>query len=353
MEIPNDLDEFRDDWINELVTTKSIKVPTEQPKESQEAITSDAIKLYITGTEYEMKKDYNTAISYYKKAMRLDSEVEYKYMKDFRKANVVKQSKVSNDADLDISQLELDERPEIIQQNSRLLDLPDDVMILLLKVAIAYDLDLTLRISLTCKKLRDLVKSPSVWKHLCRINHPNESEYSLNLKLELYNSSWLDMWLEKPRVRTDGVYISTVKYQRTGYSETLSYLQPVHMVTYYRYVRFISKSKFILLTTPVKPSEVVKVFLFNKIFNPKSKLPGLIKGNYKWEGETLIKMDWVQIGKNTEYFSSIMKVKSKIVGRHDTIQWRNFTSLNSFSDEEYEYPKKQQKSFIFSRVLRY
>lgn len=214
MEIPNDLDEFREDWINELVTIKSANLTVEPSSilKNQEAKAKEAIDLFKKGTEYEMKKDYTTAISFYKKAMRLDAEVEFKYMKDFRKTHIAKISKVSNDPAFDFSRLELSRSFEIIEQNSPFLDLPEDLLILFLKVAIAYDLDLTLRLSLTCKKLRDLIKAPSVWKYLCLVNHPNENECSLNLKLELYNFSWLDMWLEKPRVRTDGVSSNLYRY---------------------------------------------------------------------------------------------------------------------------------------------
>ncbi|CAB4417894.1 unnamed protein product [Rhizophagus irregularis] len=47
------------------------------------------------------------------------------------------------------------------------------------------------------------------------------------------------MYIERPRVRLDGVYISKCKYLRPGLAEN-TWIQPIHLVTYYRYIRLFS-----------------------------------------------------------------------------------------------------------------
>jgi F-box protein 9 len=53
-------------------------------------------------------------------------------------------------------------------------------------------------------------------------------------------SSWRLMFHTRPRIRFSGVYISTVNYVRPGASSAnqVSWNTPVHIVTYYRYLRF-------------------------------------------------------------------------------------------------------------------
>ena len=64
----------------------------------------------------------------------------------------------------------------------------------------------------------------------------------------------------RPRLRFNGCYISTVNYQRPGASQQNQYnwtSSPIHIVTYYRYLRFFRDGTVISLLTTAEPIDVV------------------------------------------------------------------------------------------------
>ena len=60
------------------------------------------------------------------------------------------------------------------------------------------------------------------------------------------------MFRNRPRLRFGGVYISTVNYVRPGASlpnQQMTWSTPLHVVTYYRYLRFYRDGSCISLLT--------------------------------------------------------------------------------------------------------
>jgi len=57
------------------------------------------------------------------------------------------------------------------------------------------------------------------------------------------------MFLQRPHMRFDGLYVSRNTYIRTGLTEW-RYRNPVHLVTYFRYLRFLPEGRFITRTSP-------------------------------------------------------------------------------------------------------
>ena len=74
--------------------------------------------------------------------------------------------------------------------------------------------------------------------------------------------TYRQMFRLRPRIRFNGLYISTVNYSRPGAPSTsqLTWNSPVLIVTYYRYLRFYRDGTAISLLTTTDPSEVVPVF---------------------------------------------------------------------------------------------
>ncbi|KAK5634815.1 hypothetical protein RRF57_010528 [Xylaria bambusicola] len=72
-------------------------------------------------------------------------------------------------------------------------------------------------------------------------------------------ATWQSMFQRRPRVRFNGCYISTVNYIRPGQSSGhhLTWNTPVHIVTYYRYLRLFRDGTVISLTTTDEPAHVV------------------------------------------------------------------------------------------------
>lgn len=74
--------------------------------------------------------------------------------------------------------------------------------------------------------------------------------------------TYRNMFRNRPRIRFNGVYISTVNYTRPGAhtSTVTTWGAPVHIVTYYRYLRFFRDGAAISLLTTAEPSEVIPHF---------------------------------------------------------------------------------------------
>ena len=76
-----------------------------------------------------------------------------------------------------------------------------------------------------------------------------------------YKNSYRHMFYSRPRIRFNGLYISTCNYIRPGAfhssSTTVTGAAPVHIVTYYRYLRFYPDGTCLSLLTTHEPPEVV------------------------------------------------------------------------------------------------
>lgn len=72
-------------------------------------------------------------------------------------------------------------------------------------------------------------------------------------------SSWQRMFRLRPRIRFNGCYISTVNYIRPGQpsASLATWANPVHIVTYFRYLRFFRDGTVISLLTTSEPPDVI------------------------------------------------------------------------------------------------
>ncbi|KAF9687202.1 hypothetical protein SADUNF_Sadunf02G0069100 [Salix dunnii] len=89
-----------------------------------------------------------------------------------------------------------------------------------------------------------------------------------------YESSWRKMWLLRSRIRIDGIYVSRNTYIRAGVREW-NVTNPVHLVCYYRYMRFFPSGRFLYKTSGQTVKEVVKCMNFRA-----SKTDGVFSGRY-------------------------------------------------------------------------
>lgn len=89
---------------------------------------------------------------------------------------------------------------------------------------------------MTCKAYYLLSRDPSVWRfvheHFQRVfGLDGQSAQPLPSPLIDYRRTFI----ESPRLRTEGLYISQCHYLRQGFVED-AFNQPFHVVTYYRYL---------------------------------------------------------------------------------------------------------------------
>lgn len=81
-------------------------------------------------------------------------------------------------------------------------------------------------------------------------------ENNINNYLSSYEN-WRTMYLQRPRLNFDGMYISKASYARAGEKGLDNFYQPWHLVEYYRYLRFFADGTVYFLTTPDEPKLIV------------------------------------------------------------------------------------------------
>jgi F-box protein 9 len=101
------------------------------------------------------------------------------------------------------------------------------------------------RAACVCRKWRYATRSPILWRNAClktwQVTGWEENERILWMQ---YGGSWRTMWQKRPRLRYDGLYVSRNTYIRAGIAEWRT-TNPVHLVCYYRYIRFFTNGKFL------------------------------------------------------------------------------------------------------------
>lgn len=173
--------------------------------------------------------------------------------------------------------------------------LPVEVLLELLQHVAIRDPAIYVRLALVCKKLTyHVMTDNNIWKRVAL-----GSEFGLGSQRYVFNTDlqgrpvvfstleedgleeedgdeqsswapltemsfpkdtvWQDIFHFHPRIRFSGVYISTVNYTRPGgASATIStWSNHIHIVTYYRYLRFFRDGTCISLLTTNKPTDVI------------------------------------------------------------------------------------------------
>ena len=105
-----------------------------------------------------------------------------------------------------------------------------------------------------CRRWRTVAQSQSLWRAASLSVHAwGEPALVERHNDRFFLGSWRLMYQLRPRLRTDGLYVSRNTYLRRGVVE-LSSRVPVHVVVFYRYYAFFSNGTFLYRTTPGKPS---------------------------------------------------------------------------------------------------
>ncbi|CAD6578292.1 MAG: hypothetical protein CYPHOPRED_000502 [Cyphobasidiales sp. Tagirdzhanova-0007] len=241
--------------------------------------------------------------------------------------------------------------------------------------------------SLISRKARLLtLLSPAIYRVLCDAVYrpPTQIEPSFisasALSARLYGSDWRFMWIEHPRIRTDGVYISQITYLRKGAQEGSSYFDPTHCVTYYRYLCFLPNGHVVSLLSHDVPAQIVPNLLSSS-HSAKSQAgytvgrwrlrhhdPGTMTttdggGGAATAGGSLVHLSSLEDPRianpgDIKYsFKMSCRLKSTTRGRMNKLEMINLIARNHRTGEEapipIEQPNSAMPSFYFSRVLSY
>lgn len=166
-------------------------------------------------------------------------------------------------------------------------NVPSEVLAAILKQVALLDPASLSRVALVCRRLAYHVSHDQhIWRRLCQGPEFGfaSMHYSFACDVEgnrLYTlkarytpfpfgsaaflqipkplMTWSQVFQAFPRIRFTGIYISTVNYTRTGMTtfQGSSRSSPIHIVTYYRYLRFYPDGSLISLLGTTKPVDVV------------------------------------------------------------------------------------------------
>ena len=228
------------------------------------------------------------------------------------------------------------------------------------------------------------------------------------------NQDWREVFHSYPRIRFTGVYISTVNYTRPGGASASQAMwnSPVHIVTYYRYLRFFRDGTVISLLTTNEPIEVVQHLTKENMnlvrstmkehhpLNFTSNAPAIsgattqnapttaqnllkhaLRGRWRLchpsrEGDdqndgttvdvprpTTVADDEGDLHIETEgagpryMYTMHLSLKSSSRSKHSVknnkLQWKGFWSYNQLTNDWAEFQLKNDKAFFFSRVRSY
>ncbi|KKY20764.1 putative f-box protein [Phaeomoniella chlamydospora] len=422
-----------------------------------------ALEHYERAVQKEIEGKLGDSVSHYRKAYRLDDKVDQTY-KNKHFAAAWKSHKtapvnpidtpVANSSTTPSQNISPVSLPELIDSFAGLSipqaepvikgDLPPPCPIRSLPSDILHEIYLQIaltdpacftRLALVCKRFTyDVFTDMAVWRRValgpefglasqkydfyCDVQGRELIHQTLDFRIkkepeqvkrlkETQPSDWREVFHSHPRIRFNGVYISTVNYTRAGHGSATSAVwnSPVHIVTYYRYLRFFRDGTVISLLTTHDPAEVVHhltkenmelVRLHPKEHHISSVIaaPPIIAGTApsahlpptshalmkhalrgRWrlchpsvdredsgiaprtnaeEGDVHIETEGV--GPRYMYTMHLCLKsgsRSKTAIKNNKLQWKGFWSYNNLTNDWAEFQLKNDRAFVFSRVRSY
>ncbi|KAJ1025945.1 hypothetical protein NDA16_002571 [Ustilago loliicola] len=215
----------------------------------------------------------------------------------------------------------------------------------------------------TCWKFRLLTKSPSLWREIVRETYYPpilDPSLTLNSLYERHHSDWRTVFVNQPRLRLNGCYIAACHYARPGLSEDV-WVRVIHVVEFYRSIRFLPDGTALSLLTTDPPSETVREL------EPGLKAKGFSKG--RWElfeegleddeeegrprGPKVVVEDLRDKSMQKYAFRMVFGLRSTTRGRWNKLDLLEYYSVNLTNGEVLPLPQKHSRPFHFSRVIAY
>lgn len=318
--------------------------------------------------------------------------------------------------------------------------LPTEVLLELLRVVALEDVSVYARMASVCKKLAyhihsenaiwkqvalgpefglasqkyhfntDIQGRPIIWQALEDEDQDEDERPMLPVTDGQFpkDQNYRELFHSYPRIRFTGVYISTVNYTRAGGASVspVTWGSQVHIVTYYRYLRFFRDGTLISLLTTHEPVEVVGLitkenlahvrgthgkepisalhFASGGAFLPPDRnqpsmpptaqniLKHALRGRWRLCHPSL---ESVEVGSNAavpgdlhieteggagpRYMYTMHlslkhgNIKNRLGVKNNKLIWKGFWSFNSVTGDWAEFQLRNDKAFWFSRVKSY
>eukprot|EP00158_Paraphelidium_tribonemae_P001908 Partr_v1_DN24943_c1_g1_i1_m45287 putative f-box protein len=219
------------------------------------------------------------------------------------------------------------------------------------------------RFSLTCRLFYIYARESSVWRyaldwHTRMGQHPlSTMDSPLDYRLS---------FLQTPRIRHDGVFIARCHYARQGLTEW-GWQLPIHLVTYYRYLRFYRGGFVISVLSNNEPAAVIPLLKLRRGQIVDGVGKGLAASSAAASGAvhsrneimtgrwSLSDFDRVVVDVSSSsrpdmlFTTHLSLVSSSAVGMWNKLKWISYSSRRD-DGEVLEYPLEHCKSYFFSRV---
>lgn len=129
------------------------------------------------------------------------------------------------------------------------------------------------RAACVCRQWRDVTSHESLWRTAClRAFKMTGKEYNTRQVEITFGGSWKIMFLNRPRVRHDGFYVSRNTYIKPGERSMNCKYKPVHLVCYFRYYRFFPEGRLLYRTTPLALKKAAREMLGRQSANEKNRV---------------------------------------------------------------------------------
>jgi F-box protein 9 len=347
-----------------------------------------ALEYYEKGVERERQGALKDALNYYRKAYKLDSGVDRAFRDAYRAGLRTDADNVTNPSleetgyakfvqtrpDYDhkkqgdaggmdeimslMSRLRM--RIETDTQKTSIAELPDEIIANILHACIVSEPTAFTSITLTCQKFCLIAQERAIWRDVCNLTYIEQAyddagfevglsaeqswQARMDREVQAHGNDWQRMFIERPRIRFNGIYIATCHYTRPGQREASVY-NIVHLVTYFRFIRFYPDGCCLCLLTPTEPADVVHQI------HKSSKLKGLQRG--RWQINAAGEVSIEASGPASYIFFMELKIKSTSRGRQNKLAWTRFYGIHPVSGEVTDFNLRHDKSYFYSRVKSY
>ncbi|KAG7492960.1 hypothetical protein MATL_G00020970 [Megalops atlanticus] len=329
-----ELSVFRAQWMSELIPSAESSAAKRELLQSRDlkrkqdvAREEKATELFLKAVEEEQNGAVYEAIKYYRRAMQLVPDIEFKinYSRSPDPDIAEDNERDSEIADLLAyfqQQLTLQDmslkicEPEVEMTQLHISALPTEVLMYIFRWVVSSELDLRAleQLSLVCRGFYICARDPEIWRSACLKVWGRSCTKMVPFK------SWREMFLERPRVRFDGVYISKTTYIRQGEESLDGFYRAWHQVEYYRYLRFFPDGQVMMLTTPEDPLITVP-----RLRSRNSRVESVLFGHFRLSQDT---------DNQTKVFVVVSKRKEEKIAEY---QKNKFYRRNPGPDSEHSF----------------
>lgn len=331
-----------------------------------------AVSIFDKAAEKEKIGKMNDAVRYYRESMKLYSDVELVYRKKLQYEYAVELSRqkradsgkqIQNTAESEQSGDELGDTER--NKPCLLLDmLPVSILNRVTVLLLDLNQETMVNFVSTCSYLNNncFVSNSLLFKNLAKKAYENQFyDMGISLKLSKQEKEVIDAWnindfykgdyrmmmQQRPYIKFQGVYISVNNYIRQGghMEGSSSLYNPIHMVTYYRYFRFMPNGDCIRLLTTDEPGKVVK----NLNYGAKDSMVARWSIN-STESNLLTIERFDKKGNKCVEQLRIERHTKKLP--HNKLVWEDSFIYDS-DGEKVSFRLKNEKNFYFSRVRSY